>query len=691
MGVSRGCAVSQPNVSNMMLYLSQYGYDALEPTNWRTSPSSSSTRPTLALGVVGHGERDKHTFYDVQCSLQADDPNGCMQWVAQRRLAQLREGLHDVTKRELGKDYNPLFADAPFALRGGLCGTTGRLQKWLETLADCINKGEASPTLVTEVLQFLEAPAEPAAAKAALCAPAALRPESASARSSKFSAEEQEPAPAVRDAQMASKATPRLTFPPGTAALKQSGPGSTLTQRAASNAATPKQGCASNTPRQASPPKAATPRQSTASKASKAATPRQNATRAASPRQSAATTAASAEGDAPPQEPDSRSSSRSRSIEETRMCPRASCPPALFGSRIGSGAEDDLVIIPPDVDTMASPLGGIRAAASPLKRDAIQQPEMSAPLPAACSTDVVRRARSASEPRIWTSRSCRLNELISNGAGSDRGTPTAPAEIIVAYLAPFGYQALSEDVWAQSPELSSRRPVLDISVENNAKKGSSRVYEICTRLQMSDPRSLLEWQTEYKLFGIREEIHDLVKQELGAREYGQHFSKTPFAMSGGPPGTTARLQKWMETLAATINSGHASPALVAQVLLALNAPAQAEHEAATRAMSIERFASQEKACVRSSSRLRSSQQSARKDETPEDTGECSMTAAESYDSTFCDDQGERRSRGIRKLRMWFVKLKRKLTQGRRCQSAPRASGTTMPRASDMSATSASTV
>eukprot|EP00971_Amphidinium_carterae_P004624 92601-Amphidinium_carterae.3 len=26
----------------------------------------------------------------------------------------------------IAEDYNPLFADAPFALRGGLCGTTGR-------------------------------------------------------------------------------------------------------------------------------------------------------------------------------------------------------------------------------------------------------------------------------------------------------------------------------------------------------------------------------------------------------------------------------------------------------------------------------------------------------------------------------------------------------------------------------------
>jgi len=705
MGVSRGSAVTQPNVSNMMVqYLGQYGYDALGPSNWRTALSNSSIRPTLALGVVGHGERDKHTFYDVQCRLQASDPSHTLEWVAQRRLAQLREGLHDVAKRELGKDYNLAFADAPFAMRGGLSGTTGRLQKWLETLADCVNKGEASPTLVSEVLQFLDAPAGNAAGKAALSANAPLFPEPATTRPtpSQSSSLAQESVPSVKDSPMPSKAsTPRLTFPSRAATPRQNGP---------AKAATPTQGTASNatTPRYGSPPpKAPTPRQS---EPSKPPSPRESAMSTAAPSQGGATSTApsprlsargpqkaatprqSGEGDSPKQ-PHSRETSRSTNNDEPRMCQRATCPPAISG-RIGSDGDDDLVIMPPDLDTMASPTADIRVTASPLQRDATVQPETSAPLAALCaSAEVGRRVRSASEPRIWSTRSCRLNELISNGAGSDQGTPTAPAEIIAAYLMPFGYEAQSEEVWEVTPALSSRRPVIEITVENNAKKGSGRSYEISARLVLSDPHSLLEWQMEYKLFGIREEIHDLVKYELGARDYAQHFGKTPFAMSGGPPGTTARLQKWMEALAATINAGTATPALVAQVLLALNAPAQAEHEAATRAMSIERLAPVEKVCTLRGSRQRCSLQSTRKEADAEERGECIMTGLESFDSTFCEDKSERRSRGIRKLKMWFAKLKRRLRHGRRCQSAPRSSesGLAVPRPSAMSATSSSTV
>merc|ERR1719183_767873 len=87
-----------------------------------------------------------------------------MEWRIQRRLCQLREDLHDFVKSELGKSYNDLFSETPFARSGGLKGTTARLTKWLEKLSFCINQLLVGPLLVAFVLSFFEAPAPEAEA-----------------------------------------------------------------------------------------------------------------------------------------------------------------------------------------------------------------------------------------------------------------------------------------------------------------------------------------------------------------------------------------------------------------------------------------------------------------------------------------------------------------------------------------------
>lgn len=141
-------------------YLEPYGYLAAEadPEEWMAPPNVCARQPKLEVKVEGHTEVSKHTVYNIRCRLTAEGPELRLEWDIQRRLIQLREGLHDTVKNELGNDYNDLFADAPFAKRGGFGGTTERLQKWLEALAACANAGHASPALVAQVLLFLDTP-----------------------------------------------------------------------------------------------------------------------------------------------------------------------------------------------------------------------------------------------------------------------------------------------------------------------------------------------------------------------------------------------------------------------------------------------------------------------------------------------------------------------------------------------------
>jgi len=154
--------VEEPNVGSDMvsLYLAPFGYMVASPEEWRQTPKRSFGTPTLALSVNGHEERGSHTYYDVHCWFVAKKPSLHLEWLAQRRLASLREELHDIVKNELGKSYGDVFGKAPFAKRGGFAGTTLRLQRWLEVLAACVNDGTAPPALVAQVLLFLGAPAQ---------------------------------------------------------------------------------------------------------------------------------------------------------------------------------------------------------------------------------------------------------------------------------------------------------------------------------------------------------------------------------------------------------------------------------------------------------------------------------------------------------------------------------------------------
>jgi len=144
-------------------YISAYGYRPKGDLSWEVPPGNKTAyaRPTLAIRVRQHIEAAKHTWYIVESTLRMEggDRVPRLDWLAPRRLAHLRQHLHDPIKNTLGPDaYGRVFDGASFAHRLGLPGTTAQLHRWCNALVDCINTRTAPPLIVATTLHFLEAP-----------------------------------------------------------------------------------------------------------------------------------------------------------------------------------------------------------------------------------------------------------------------------------------------------------------------------------------------------------------------------------------------------------------------------------------------------------------------------------------------------------------------------------------------------
>merc|ERR1712139_299304 len=86
----------------------------------------------------------------------------------------------------------------------------------------------------------------------------------------------------------------------------------------------------------------------------------------------------------------------------------------------------------------------------------------------------------------------------------------------------------------------------------------------------------LEWVSPRRLVQLRQHLHHRVKEVLAA-SYDDHFQNTRFAKTGGPPGTTARLRAWFETLAHCINNGIAPPSVATHTFAFLLTPSYSQH------------------------------------------------------------------------------------------------------------------
>uniref|UniRef100_A0A7S1FB94 Uncharacterized protein n=1 Tax=Noctiluca scintillans TaxID=2966 RepID=A0A7S1FB94_NOCSC len=146
------------------MYLARFGYEASDGETWAPRHNERvehGIQPQLKLDVKGHKESQGHTWYEIRCELHSGTTMGLVaSWAVHRRLNHLRQGLHDPLQKLLNKEYERMFEDTPFAMRGGFQGTTARLREWCSTLSILINAGTVFPSVVALTMRFVECPAE---------------------------------------------------------------------------------------------------------------------------------------------------------------------------------------------------------------------------------------------------------------------------------------------------------------------------------------------------------------------------------------------------------------------------------------------------------------------------------------------------------------------------------------------------
>lgn len=128
----------------------RHGFSAKATHEW-----GRGAAPEFRLQVTGHSAAGAHVRYRVECTLAGDQP---ARWVAHRRLAHLRAGLHDPIRKHLGSSYHTYFAGFPFAQHLRPSGTTARLDAWCQRLAQCISSKLVPPIAAAEALRLLGAP-----------------------------------------------------------------------------------------------------------------------------------------------------------------------------------------------------------------------------------------------------------------------------------------------------------------------------------------------------------------------------------------------------------------------------------------------------------------------------------------------------------------------------------------------------
>lgn len=139
------------------------------------------------------------------------------------------------------------------------------------------------------------------------------------------------------------------------------------------------------------------------------------------------------------------------------------------------------------------------------------------------------------------------------------------------YLPIYGFElADGASSWGEVP--STMGINLDLSVEDHVLKAGHNWYNLKCKLRNTPTGMLLEWRAPRRLAQLRGDLHDRVKHLLGPVAYEEHFQKSRFAKFGGPPGTTARLNAWLKTLASLINDGIATPSVATLALVFSAAP-----------------------------------------------------------------------------------------------------------------------
>ncbi|CAJ1359954.1 unnamed protein product [Effrenium voratum] len=160
-------ATSDESRAACAAYLAAFGLLADGSALWspkHLARAKSEAQPMLEIVIRGHEELGSHTWYVMDCAVWRP----CLEfarseWRCYRRLAHLRQGLHDPIKELLGTAYSKHFGDSPFASHGAPLGTTARLRSWCQTLCRCINCCDLPPATAAIALHLLGAPVKDSA------------------------------------------------------------------------------------------------------------------------------------------------------------------------------------------------------------------------------------------------------------------------------------------------------------------------------------------------------------------------------------------------------------------------------------------------------------------------------------------------------------------------------------------------
>lgn len=150
----------------------------------------------------------------------------------------------------------------------------------------------------------------------------------------------------------------------------------------------------------------------------------------------------------------------------------------------------------------------------------------------------------------------------------DPPAPMLDAEV-PSYVQPYGYTALGPLQW-QELTTGAARPTLSLKIVGHTEIEDHTFYQVKCGLE-APPNLSLKWRVARRLVHLREGLHDVLQGSLG-EGYDAVFGEARFARRGGPPGTSARLEAWLDKLADHVNDGRASPATVALVLNFCEAP-----------------------------------------------------------------------------------------------------------------------
>mmetsp|Transcript_98955 Transcript_98955/g.191121 ORF Transcript_98955/g.191121 Transcript_98955/m.191121 type:complete len:273 (+) Transcript_98955:82-900(+) len=158
---------------------------------------------------------------------------------------------------------------------------------------------------------------------------------------------------------------------------------------------------------------------------------------------------------------------------------------------------------------------------------------------------------------------------------ASRGGSVLDAEAVRTYLARYGFSAMTDSNWEAFPDHVMSAPLLEIQVAGHEEREGHTWYQlVCSLLHGGGAVGSrnLQWRGYWRLAQLREGLHNPVRELLSHDAYMKIFHGAPFALRGGPRGTTRRLRGWCGALSSCINQQLCPPSIVWLSLRFLEVP-----------------------------------------------------------------------------------------------------------------------